>query len=77
MVPLANRVKGGEFFDVRCEMIVDSLRGRIEERNQFFEETVIGWDVVEDDFLTEFEQSQLDYEGVIRFSAKTIELETV
>ena len=77
MVPLDNRVKGGEFFDVRCEMIVDSLRGRIEERNQFFEETVIGWDVVEDDFLTEFEQSQLDYEGIIRFSAKTIELETV
>jgi hypothetical protein len=27
-----------------------------------------------DDYLTEFEQSQLDYEGQIRFPAKELEL---
>ena len=51
---------------------VMALRSQIECDNQGFRETIIGWEVVGDKYLTEFEQSQLDYEGQIRFPAKEL-----
>jgi len=33
---------------------------------------VINWEVVADDYLTDFEQSQLDYEGKITYGAKEL-----
>jgi len=51
---------------------VMALRGQIECDNQGFRETIINFEVVADDYLTEFEQSQLDYEGQIRFPAKEL-----
>jgi hypothetical protein len=33
---------------------------------------VLSWEIVADDFLTEFEQSQLAYDGEIRYPAKEI-----
>ena len=51
---------------------VMALRGQIEQDNQAFRETIIGWEVVANDYLTEFEQSQLDYEGKIRFPAREL-----
>ena len=48
------------------------LRPQIESDDQYYRETIIGWDIVGNDFLTEFEQSQLDYEGQIRFPAKEL-----
>ena len=51
---------------------VMALRSQIEQDNQAFRETIIGWEVVANDYLTEFEQSQLDYEGKIRYPAKEL-----
>ena len=51
---------------------VMALRSQIECDNQGFRETIIGWEIVGDKYLTEFEQSQLDYEGQIRFPAKEL-----
>jgi hypothetical protein len=51
---------------------VMALRGQIECDNQGFRETIINFEVVADDYLTEFEQDQLDYEGKIRFPAKEL-----
>ena len=51
---------------------VMALRGQIEQDNEGFRETIIGWEVVANDYLTEFEQSQLEYEGKIRFPAKEL-----
>ena len=51
---------------------VMALRGQIEQDNYAFRESIIDFSVVADDALTEFEQSQLDYEGVIRFPAKEL-----
>ena len=51
---------------------VMALRGQIECDNQGFRETIINFEVVADDYLTEFEQSQLDYEGSIRYPAKEL-----
>ena len=51
---------------------VMALRSQIEQDNQAFRETIIGWEIVGDKHLTEFEQSQLDYEGSIRYPAKEL-----
>ena len=51
---------------------VMGVRSQIECDNQAFRETIIDWTIVADDALTEFEQSQLDYEGKIRYASKEI-----
>ena len=51
---------------------VMGVRGQIEQDNQAFRETIIDFSVVADDALTEFEQSQLAYEGVIRYGSKVL-----
>jgi hypothetical protein len=48
------------------------VRSQIEQDNQAFRETIIDWTIVADDHLTEFEQSQLAYEGKIRYGSKEI-----
>jgi len=57
--------------------LVEHFRGQIEEDNDYYRNHIIGYEVVADDFLTEFEQSQLDYEGRITYPATRLELETV
>jgi hypothetical protein len=48
------------------------VRGQIEQDHDAFRETIIDWSIVADDALTEFEQSQLNYEGHIRYASKEI-----
>jgi len=67
-------VKAGEFFEKKCEMIVDSVRGQIEENSDYYRENILGWTLVADDFLTDFEQSQLEYDGAIVYPARVLEL---
>ena len=57
--------------------LVEHFRGQIEEDNDYYRNHIIGYEVVADDFLTEFEQSQLDYEGRIAYPATRLELATV
>ena len=71
MVPV-DTVKTGEFFDKKCEMIVDSVRGQIEENSDYYRENILGWTLVADDFLTDFEQSQLEYDGAIVYPARVL-----
>jgi len=56
----------------RVTETVMALRGQIEKDNDMFTETIIGWEVVTDDYLTEFERSQLEYEGRITYPANEI-----
>ena len=51
---------------------VMALRSQIESDNFAFREQIIDWRIVADDYLTEFEQSQLDYEGKITYSPKEL-----
>jgi hypothetical protein len=46
---------------------VMALRSQIECDNEGYRETIINWEVVADDYLTEFEKSQQEFEGFIRF----------
>ena len=73
------KAKGGNDYVVKkfkdfsaVSETVMALRGQIEQDNDGFRETIIGWEVVANDYLTEFEQSQLDYEGSIRYPAKEL-----
>jgi len=56
----------------RVTETVMALRSQIEKDNDMFTETIIGWEVVTDDYLTEFERSQLEYEGRITYPANEI-----
>ena len=56
----------------RVTEVVMALRGQIEQDNEFLRERIIGWEVVADDYLTEFERSQLDYEGKIIYPANEL-----
>jgi hypothetical protein len=54
--------------------LVEYFRAEIEEDNDYYRNHIIGWEVVSDDYLTEFEKSQLDYEGHIAHPATRLEL---
>ena len=54
--------------------IVDSVRDQVESDNDYFREYIVDWELVDDDYLTEFERSQLEYEGCIEHPAKELEL---
>ena len=56
----------------RVDEAVKSVWNQVECANEHYRETIIASSVVADDYLTEFEQSQLEYEGVIRFPAKEL-----
>ena len=51
---------------------VMALRSQIESDNDHFRETIINFEVVADDYLTEFEKDQLEYEGKITYPAKEL-----
>jgi hypothetical protein len=63
------KFRGG---DIGATQAVMALRSQIEEDNDHYRETIIDFRLVQDDYLTEFEQSQLDYEGKITYPAKQL-----
>jgi len=52
---------------------VMSVWSQVECATEYYRETILGWNIVPDDYLTEFEQSQLEYEGKITYPAKELE----
>jgi len=72
------KAKGGSDYVVKNINVnkitetVTGVRGQIEQDNYAFRESIIDFEVVADDALTEFEQSQLNYEGVIRYGSKVL-----
>jgi len=71
------KAKGGSDYVVKKfkgdpTTAVMALREQIECDNEAYRETIIDFRLVKDDYLTEFEQSQLDYEGKITYGAKEL-----
>jgi len=66
-----HKVKGVEI-GMDYQAIVDGLRDQIEEDSDFYRVTIIGYSLEADGYLTDFEQSQLDYDGSITFPAREI-----
>jgi hypothetical protein len=73
------KAKGGSDYVVKKIKVnkvtetVMALRSQIECDNEGFREHIINWEVVADNYLTEFEKSQLEYEGKITYPAKELE----
>ena len=61
--------KGGDEEAVKA---IFCLRSQIESDDEFYRESILSWNIVGDDYLTEFEKDQLEYEGKIRFPAKEL-----
>jgi hypothetical protein len=51
---------------------VMALRSQIEQDNEYYREHIINFEVVADDYLTDFEKSQWEYEGKITYPAKEL-----
>ena len=76
------KAKGGDDYVIRNfdptryapGIIVEQVRGRIEKANDYVCETIVDWMVVEDDYLTDYEQNQLAFEGKITYPAQELEL---
>lgn len=74
------KAKGGSEFKITgipegadLEEIVSMVRSEIERNDEYFQTTIIGYDVKADDYLSWFEQSQLEYEGEITYKEPVIE----
>ena len=71
------KAKGGSDYVIKrfkgdATTAVMAVRSQIEEDNDHYRESIIDFRIVADDYLTEFEQSQLAYEGSIRYPAKEL-----
>ncbi len=51
--------------NIPLDELVDMVRGDIETDNDYCREYIMGYRLEEDDYLSEFERSQLEYEGKI------------
>jgi hypothetical protein len=71
------KAKGGNDYVVKkfkgdATTAVMCLRTQIESDNEHIRETIINFRIVADNYLTEFEQSQLDYEGKVTYSPQEL-----
>jgi hypothetical protein len=73
--------KGGDEYVVRnvdksqMTRILAEVKAQVEVSNDYFRETVVDLQLVEDDYLTEYERSQLEWDGCIVYSPKELEME--
>ena len=75
------KAKGGSDYVVKnfkgneqdATVAVMALREQIEQANEGYMEHIIDFTIVADDYLTEFERSQLEYEGRITYPATELQ----
>lgn len=63
-----------EWAQARIERILNTVQDQVTCDNDMCLEYVLGAVVVADDYLTEYERSQLEYDGKIQFPSKVINL---
>ena len=75
------KAKGGEDYVVknfrdfnRVSHVVMALRSEIEIDNPFCQEYIAGWEVVDDDYLTQGERLQMLYEGKVTYAPQELTL---
>ena len=74
------KAKGGSDYVVKkfkgsqadATLAVMALRSQIECDNDHMREQIIDFRIVANDYLTEFEQSQLEYEGKVTYGPKEL-----
>ena len=73
------KAKGGDEYVItgiwdeeEATVAVMALRDQIEKANDYMTETIVDYQLADEDELTPFEQSQLEYEGRIVYPAKEL-----
>lgn len=73
------KAKGGDEYvvpgvknDVEATAAVMALRDQIERADDYITETVVDWKLVADDYRTEYELNQLEFDGKITYPAKEL-----
>ena len=73
------KAKGGSDYVVknfrdfnRVNEVVMALRSEIEADHPYFQEYIRSWEVVADDYLTELERSQLQFEGKVTYAPQEL-----
>ena len=74
------KFKGGSSYKVTnvpagidMDLVVGLVRGEIEQSNDYCREYILGHHVEADDYLSDFERSQLEYEGTIQYKEPEID----
>ena len=70
---------GNDYFVIdvninKAEEIFDGVSSQCESNDDYYTEQVINWEIVPDDYRTEFERDQLEYEGKVTYPAKLVGL---
>ena len=75
------KAKGGDNYVVsnftqfnEAQAVIDSIRDRLEINDEYYNEYIIDWYVVEDDYLTQDERNQLEFEGRITHPAQELDI---
>ena len=78
------KAKGGDSIKVTglsgnedLDAVVDTVRGEIEMYNDGFRVNIIGYGLEQDDWMSDFEKSQLEYEGSIQYKEREINWQQV
>lgn len=58
----------------RVDELMHAVWNQVEHASEYYRETILGYEVVADDYLTEFERDQLKYEGKIQFPSAVLEI---
>jgi hypothetical protein len=73
------KAKGGDEYVIRditnqeeATMAVMAMRGEIEKVNDYIAESIVDWELVDDNYLTQYERDQIEYDGKILFPAKEL-----
>lgn len=76
--PQAWKMKGGDDYFIeninpnRALDLVCWVSPKIEHRNDYSRSYIVSWEVVADDFTTEYEKIQLEQDGKISYPAKVL-----
>ena len=68
-------INGVDPLKVAPGMLVDKVKAQVEYANPMSEEYILDWELVSDDYMTDFEKDQLEFEGQIRFPAKVLQIQ--
>ncbi len=73
------KAKGGDEYVVtgiwdeeEATTAVMCLREQIEQATDAYTETIVDWELVDNDYLTQYERDQLEFDGKIMFPAKEL-----
>ena len=67
-------IRGVDPLTVAPGLLVEQVCGRIEHDSDAYREHILDWQLVADDYLTQYEQDQLEYDGRIDYPATELEI---